>query len=54
MNRINKTLIFGLIIIPILFGSQQYAFADTDDLQETYKNLEIFLKCTQYCPTELC
>ena len=42
MNRIKKTLTFGLIIIPILFGSQQYAFADTDDLQETYKNLEIF------------
>ena len=42
MNPTKKILIFALIIIPTIFGSQQYAFSKTDDLQETYKNLEIF------------
>jgi carboxyl-terminal processing protease len=42
MNPTKKILTFALIIIPVLFGSQQYALGNTDDLQETYKNLEIF------------
>ena len=42
MNRIKRILVFSLILLPTLFGSQQYAFGSTDDLQETYKNLEIF------------
>jgi len=42
MNRIRRKLIFTLIILPVLFGNQQYVFGGTDDLQETYKNLEVF------------
>ncbi len=42
MNRIRKNLTFVLVILPVLFGSQQYVFGSTDDLQETYKNLEVF------------
>lgn len=42
MNHIRKNLIFVLIILSVLFGSQQYVFSSTDDLQETYKNLEVF------------
>jgi carboxyl-terminal processing protease len=41
MNRIRKTLTFALII-PTLLISPLFAFGSTDDLQETYKNLEVF------------
>ena len=42
MNRTKKILIYTLILLPALFSNQQYAFGNTDDLQETYKNLEVF------------
>lgn len=42
MNRIKKILTFTLLIVPVLFGGQQHALGNTYDLQETYKNLEVF------------
>ena len=42
MIRKKIILVYALILLPALFGSQQYAFGNTDDLQETYKNLEVF------------
>lgn len=42
MNSTKKILIFALIILAPLLGTRQYASGNTDDLQETYKNLEIF------------
>ena len=42
MNPIRKILTFTLIIIPTFLISQQYAFGSNDDLEETYKNLEVF------------
>jgi carboxyl-terminal processing protease len=42
MNRTKIILIYTLILLPALFGNQHYALGNTDDLQETYKNLEVF------------
>ena len=42
MNKIKKILTFTLFLLPVLVCNQQYAYGNTDDLQETYKNLEIF------------
>ena len=42
MNRTIKILTFTLLIVPVLFGGQQHALGSTYDLQETYKNLEVF------------
>ena len=42
MNRTKIILIYSLILLPALFGNQHYALGNTDDLQETYKNLEVF------------
>ncbi|MBW2465798.1 MAG: S41 family peptidase [Deltaproteobacteria bacterium] len=42
MKRTVKILTVALIVFPILMGGRQYGYASTDDLQETYKNLEVF------------
>jgi carboxyl-terminal processing protease len=42
MIRKKIILVYSLILLPALLGSQQYVFGNTDDLQETYKNLEVF------------
>lgn len=42
MNRIKKILTVTLIILPTVFFSWQFSSGNTEDLQETYKNLEIF------------
>src|SRR5210317_1667729 len=42
MIRKKIILVYSLILFPALLGSQQYVFGNTDDLQETYKNLEVF------------
>jgi len=42
MNPIRNLLTFTLLIIPTFLTSPQYAFGSNDDLEETYKNLEVF------------
>jgi len=42
MNRTKIIFTYVFIILPVLFGNQQYSFGSSDELQETYKNLEIF------------
>ena len=42
MIRRKIILVCALILLPALFGNQHYALGNTDDLQETYKNLEVF------------
>ena len=42
MNRTKIILIYTVILLPALLGNQHYALGNTDDLQETYKNLEVF------------
>ncbi|MFC1837652.1 S41 family peptidase [Thermodesulfobacteriota bacterium] len=42
MKSISKILAFVLIIITALLNARQNALGNTDDLQETYKNLEVF------------
>ncbi len=42
MNRTKIFFTYILIILPILFGNHQYSFGSSDELQETYKNLEVF------------
>jgi carboxyl-terminal processing protease len=42
MNRTKKILTFAFIVLLFLLGNQQYSFGNSYELQETYKNLEVF------------
>ena len=42
MNRAKKIFIYAFIIFPVLFVNQQYSLGSSYELQETYKNLEVF------------
>jgi len=42
MNRTKIIFTYVVIILPLLFGNQQYSFGSSDELQETYTNLEVF------------
>jgi carboxyl-terminal processing protease len=42
MNHLKKILPIALIILPLLLISSNKTFSSTDDMQEAYKNLEIF------------
>ncbi|UCD65695.1 MAG: S41 family peptidase [Deltaproteobacteria bacterium] len=42
MNHLKKILPIALIILPLLLISSNKTFGSTDDMQEAYKNLEIF------------
>ncbi|MDX1775037.1 MAG: S41 family peptidase [Desulfobulbales bacterium] len=42
MNNFIKVLRFSLIVVPLFFVGHLQAYGSTDDMQETYKNLEIF------------
>ena len=37
-----KTILICLIVIPVFFTTRQHVFGSDDDMQETYKNLEVF------------
>jgi len=42
MSRTKIIFTYVFIVLPILFGYHQYSFGSSDELQETYKNLEVF------------
>jgi carboxyl-terminal processing protease len=42
MNHLKKVLHVTIIILPLLLFSSHKVFGSTDDMQEAYKNLEIF------------
>ncbi len=42
MNQFRKIFHTTIILLPLLFFSNHYALGASDDMQETYKNLEVF------------
>ena len=42
MNQAKKTFIIAFFILPILLVNKQYSLGNSYELQETYKNLEVF------------